>query len=177
MGWGHKLDMKWVPYLLAASIHQENTGLHWHLFPSNNSPLDRPYIAVFLRFFLQWNAPHYATIPPIWNIVRLYSFREFRLISESFAETQKGLGTSTTSTTTGSEDQRQHGCSVLPVGVVSEYIACCALCGWNFFFASQRTACLIIKALSIAWYNFDNVSLQLSTQYNYVFKKQSYSSC
>lgn len=90
---------------------------------------------------------------------------------------QKSLGTSTTSTTTGRKDQRQEGCSVLPVGVVSEYIACCALCGWNFFFVSQRTACLIIKALSIAWYNFDSVSLQLSAQYNYVFKKQSYSSC
>lgn len=75
------------------------------------------------------------------------------------------------------KDQRRGDCSPLPVGVVSEFIACCALCGRNFFFISQRTAWLIIKALSIAWYNFDSVSLQLNVQYNYVFKKQSYSSC
>lgn len=89
----------------------------------------------------------------------------------------KGLRTSTTSIILGCKDQRQWDCFPLPVGVVSEFIACCALCGRNFFFISQRTACLIIKALSIAWYNSDNVSLQLNAQYNYVFKKQSYSSC
>lgn len=48
------------------------------------------------------------------------------------------------------KDQRRGDCSPLPVGVVSEFIACCALCGRNFFFISQRTAWLIIKALSIA---------------------------
>lgn len=75
------------------------------------------------------------------------------------------------------KSQRQRDGFPLPVGVVSEFIACCALCGRNFFFISQRTACLIIKALSIAWYNSDNVSLQLNAQYNYVFEKQSFSSC
>lgn len=48
------------------------------------------------------------------------------------------------------KDQRRGDRSPLPVGVVSEFIACCALCGRNFFFISQRTAWLIIKALSIA---------------------------
>lgn len=41
---------------------------------------------------------------------------------------QKGSGTSTTSINNW-KDQRQQACSLLPVGVVSEYIPCCALCG------------------------------------------------
>ena len=109
--------------------------------------------------------------PSIRDILLLLSLSSICAHQLKLCRIQKGFGTSTTSINNWVERSKAASCSVLPVGVVSEYIACCALCSWDFVFVSQRAACLIIKALSIAWYNFDNVSLQLNTAVQLCFQK------